>query len=88
MPGGGRFTLTVERDADILVLRFEDTGPGVPPEIADRLFESFVTAGKSGGSGLGLAIVKRIVDAHGGTVSFRSRRDEGTTFEVRLPLGG
>jgi signal transduction histidine kinase len=82
----GRFTFCVEREEEELVLRFQDTGPGIPPEIADRLFESFVTAGKSEGSGLGLAIVKRIVEAHGGTVSFKSKPGRGTTFEVRLPL--
>ena len=86
MPEGGRFTLVADRDGDQLVLRMSDTGTGVAPEIHERLFESFVTTGKTGGSGLGLAIVKRIVDAHGGTVEFKTRAGKGTTFEVRLPL--
>jgi signal transduction histidine kinase len=88
MPGGGRFTLGAARDGAHLVLTFKDTGAGIPAEIADRLFESFVTAGKREGSGLGLAIVKRIVDAHGGAVRFESAPGAGTTFEVRLPLAG
>lgn len=87
MPEGGRFTLTVERQGPQLVFRAVDTGQGIPEEIADRLFESFVTAGKENGTGLGLAIVKKIVDEHGGEVSFKSRPGKGTTFEVHLPAG-
>lgn len=87
MPQGGRFVFHASREKDELVLRFEDTGPGIPPEIADRLFESFVTAGKKHGTGLGLAIVKRITQEHGGSVSFTSQPGKGTTFEVRLPTG-
>ena len=70
-----------------LVFRAVDTGEGIPEAIADRLFESFVTAGKKNGTGLGLAIVKKIIDEHGGEVSFKSRPGKGTTFEVQLPAG-
>jgi signal transduction histidine kinase len=87
MPDGGRFAVTFEREKDELVLRFADTGPGIPEEIADRLFQSFVTAGKKDGTGLGLAIVKRIAEEHGGTVFFKSKPGKGTTFEIRLPIG-
>ena len=87
MPNGGRFTFGVSREGPDLVLRFADNGPGIPPEIADRRFESFVTARKKGGTGLGLAIVKKIVEEHGGTVGFKSRPGKGTTFEVRFPAG-
>ncbi|MGQ0508229.1 MAG: ATP-binding protein [Myxococcaceae bacterium] len=54
--------------------------------MADRLFESFVTAGKRDGTGLGLAIVKTIAEEHGGTVDVQSRPGKGTTFEVKLPV--
>lgn len=87
MPDGGRFVMTVERVGDELVLTFQDNGPGIPPEIADRLFQSFVTAGKKNGTGLGLAIVKKIAEEHGGSVTFRSKPGKGTTFEVRVPAG-
>lgn len=87
MPDGGRFTLTVDRENDDLVFRAADTGEGIPEAIADRLFESFVTAGKKNGTGLGLAIVKKIVEEHAGTVSFKSKAGKGTTFEVRFPAG-
>jgi signal transduction histidine kinase len=87
MPKGGLFTVTFEREGGDLVLRFSDTGPGIQDEIADKLFQSFVTAGKKDGTGLGLAIVKRIAEEHGGAVSFKSRPGKGTTFEIRVPLG-
>lgn len=87
MPDGGKFCIDVARDEDAgeLVFTFEDTGAGVPEEIRDNLFESFVTKGKEHGTGLGLAIVKKIVDEHDGTISFDSTLGEGTTFTIRLP---
>lgn len=87
MAEGGRFLLSVEREADDLVFRAKDNGPGIPPEIANRLFESFVTAGKKHGTGLGLAIVKKIAKEHGGTANFKTQIGKGTSFEVRFPAG-
>jgi signal transduction histidine kinase len=84
MPDGGRFTVETARDGDAVVFRFKDTGGGIPAAIRDRLFESFVTSGKRDGTGLGLAIVKKIVDEHGGTISFETS-EKGTTFAVRVP---
>ncbi|HEY6723940.1 MAG TPA: GAF domain-containing sensor histidine kinase [Polyangiaceae bacterium] len=81
---GGRLTLTAGMDGRDLVIVVSDTGPGIPPEIEGRLFQSFVTAGKQGGTGLGLAIVKKIVEEHGGTVSVSST-SSGTRFEMRFP---
>jgi len=88
MPKGGKFTFSLEKDKDQLVLTFADNGPGIPEEIAPKLFESFVTAGKKSGTGLGLAIVKTIAEEHNGTVEFKSKPGKGTTFEVRLPIEG
>jgi signal transduction histidine kinase len=87
MPAGGTFALTVDREGEWLVLSFADSGPGIPEEIQDRLFQSFVTVGKPGGTGLGLAIVKKIVDEHQGQISFETAPGKGTTFRVRLPVG-
>ena len=87
MPEGGRFTYAVAREADELVMRFIDNGPGIPPEIADKLFGSFVTARKKNGTGLGLAIVKTIAEEHGGSVTYKSKQGKGTTFELRFPAG-
>lgn len=87
MPGGGHFTFRLERQAETLVMRFEDDGPGIPQEIAGKLFQSFVTSGKKGGTGLGLAIVKKIAEEHGGDVACESAPGKGTCFTVRIPVG-
>lgn len=67
-----------------LVLRVRDHGPGVPAEIANRLFEPFVT-GRVGGTGLGLAIVQRAVQAHRGMIFCDSAPGAGTTFTIYVP---
>ena len=86
MPRGGRFVFTIDREDDDLVFQFSDTGQGIPRDIEDRLFESFVSSGKEHGTGLGLAIVKKIVDEHGGTIDFQSEAGVGTLFTVRIPI--
>ena len=87
MPEGGRFTVATELDEaeKKVVFKFSDTGEGIAPEVADRLFQSFVTHGKPNGTGLGLAMVKKIAEEHGGDVSFKSKPGKGTTFVVRIP---
>jgi signal transduction histidine kinase len=87
MPAGGNFLFSIDREADDLILRFEDDGPGLPPEIADRLFQSFATSGRVDGTGLGLSIVKRIAEEHGGTVKVESTPGKGTRFEFKIPVG-
>lgn len=62
-----------------------DTGPGIPPEVADKIFRAFFTT-KAQGSGLGLAIVRKIIDAHDGRIECTSRPGEGTRFRVLLPV--
>jgi signal transduction histidine kinase/putative methionine-R-sulfoxide reductase with GAF domain len=85
MPDGGQITVTLDAVKDTLIFRISDTGPGIPEEIQDLLFESFFTHGKRSGTGLGLAIVKKIVNEHGGTIEFTTC-EKGTTFEIKLPL--
>jgi signal transduction histidine kinase len=63
-----------------------DDGPGIPGNIADRVFNPFFTT-KPQGSGLGLAIVRKIVDAHDGRIDVTTRAGEGTAFAVTLPVG-
>jgi signal transduction histidine kinase/putative methionine-R-sulfoxide reductase with GAF domain len=86
MEGRGTFTMIVDTDGPDLVMTFSDTGSGVPDSIRERIFEAFATAGKAEGTGLGLAIVKKIVDEHGGKISFESESGRGTTFRVQIPL--
>jgi nitrogen-specific signal transduction histidine kinase len=74
-----------------LRVEVQDSGPGVPADIRDRLFEPFVSQGKLGGTGLGLAIARSIVEAHGGTIGLDVRSSNGlpaaTNFYFLLPLG-
>ena len=62
-----------------------DDGPGVPPELTDRIWDPFFTT-KPQGSGLGLAIVRKIVDAHDGRIDLRTIVGQGTLVRVTLPV--
>jgi len=79
----------VERRSGRLLARIDvaDTGPGIPPAIAERVFEPFFTT-KATGTGLGLAIVKSIVEAHGGHIELGSDGERGTRVTLLLPLDG
>lgn len=81
----GRITLAATSGHGACDITVHDTGPGVPEEVRDTLFEPFVTYGKRGGTGLGLAIAKSIVEAHSGAIGYTSSR-AGTTFHLNLPL--
>ena len=86
MGGQGRIVITARvRDAD-LVVEVCDNGPGMPPEVRERIFEPFYTTKPPGsGTGLGLHISYTVVARHGGRIDVRSRPGE-TCFEVSLPL--
>jgi len=89
MPHGGAVTVEAERRADQVVVSVADTGPGIPPEIRDRLFQPFVNAGKNG-LGLGLALSRQTILAHGGDLWVENgagdRETSGARFCVRFPL--
>jgi signal transduction histidine kinase len=85
MPGGGTLQIRARAEGEQLVFEVEDSGGGIPAELEGRLFELFASA-KQGGTGLGLAIVKKMVEEHGGNITYRSRPGEGTCFTIRLPL--
>ena len=68
-----------------LVIQVADDGPGIPPELTDRVFNAFFTT-KAQGSGLGLAIVRKIIDAHDGRIDVMTAPGQGTTFTVTLPV--
>jgi two-component system NtrC family sensor kinase len=86
MPDGGRLRVATQRVGQWVELRFSDTGPGVPPDLHERIFEPFVSYGKRQGAGLGLAIARRIVREHGGEIGLDELSKEGATFVVRIPL--
>ncbi|MGZ4841849.1 MAG: ATP-binding protein [Candidatus Angelobacter sp.] len=67
-----------------VVVEIEDSGPGVPPELKEQIFNPFVTTKKSG-VGLGLAIVSKIVDAHGGSLKLVSEPGHGACFRIEFP---
>jgi signal transduction histidine kinase len=73
------------RPARVLTVTVSDTGRGIAPEMADRVFDPFYTT-KVTGSGLGLPIVRKIVDAHDGRIDLASSPGEGTRFRVMLPV--
>jgi signal transduction histidine kinase len=86
MVGGGTFLVATSRVNDQIELRFTDSGPGVPQELWDRVFEPFFTYGKRGGAGLGLSIARRIVNEHGGQMWMEGSAGQGATLIVSLPL--
>jgi two-component system OmpR family sensor kinase len=87
-PPGTRICASTSSSNGDAVLTVEDTGPGIAPELAGRVFERFVRGGGDGakGSGLGLAIVRAVAQSHGGTVTVSGGEDgRGTRFVVTLP---
>ncbi|NVB84757.1 MAG: HAMP domain-containing protein [Kofleriaceae bacterium] len=85
----GRILVTTKRGEanDRLFLVVEDNGPGVPPELKDKVFAPYFTTKQAkGGTGLGLAIVHRIVSDHGGRITISDARDRGARFTIELPL--
>ncbi|VVT02856.1 Histidine kinase [Sphingomonas sp. EC-HK361] len=92
-PDNGVIAIAAQRQADMLEVRVEDEGPGVPEDARDAIFRRFQSIRPSGEtfgehSGLGLAIARTIVEAHQGTIMVESREDRmsGARFVVRLPL--
>ncbi|WP_299412505.1 ATP-binding sensor histidine kinase [Acaryochloris sp. IP29b_bin.148] len=82
----GTLAIEVSQQCDQICVRITDSGPGVPPELQDKIFKPFFTTKPPGeGSGLGLDIVKRIIDKHRGTLTLNSVPGQ-TTFQVTLPI--
>jgi PAS domain S-box-containing protein len=91
-PPGGTITVDLKEEDGQAVIRVQDNGMGIPPEVLPQLFTLFVQAGRerapgAGGLGIGLWLVKRLVDLHHGSIEARSEGPgRGSTFTVRLPL--
>ncbi|MGN6183461.1 MAG: sensor histidine kinase [Thermoanaerobaculia bacterium] len=86
MPREGNLIVATHAQNDAIVIRIEDDGAGIPPDLLPHLFEPFTTTKEEGkGVGLGLAISRAIVDRHGGTIEVRSEVGRGTAFIITLP---
>lgn len=85
-PEGGTVSLMLESDSGQATISVSDTGPGIPAEELEHIFERYRKAADSTGSGLGLAIARRLVEAHGGTISARNEAAGGATLSFTLPL--
>ena len=81
LDGQGEIDIEVESDSDYVIIKIKDSGPGIPKENLDRIFEPMFTT-KTTGTGLGLVISKSIVEQHGGTITVSNKP---TTFTVTLP---
>jgi len=89
MSAGGRLTVTTRGDREKITLAISDTGPGIPPEHLNRIWDPFFTTKSVGqGTGLGLSITHRIVSHHGGQITVDSAPGKGARFEIELPIHG
>jgi signal transduction histidine kinase len=85
MPQGGKVTVTLSAERARVTVSVKDTGTGVPPAVAERLFEPFSST-RPEGFGLGLFSCRRIAEDHGGSIALRTSSARGSTFTVTLPL--
>jgi two-component system NtrC family sensor kinase len=82
---GGTLRLALAAEGDQAILTIADDGPGIAPEVLDKLFQPFVTT-KATGNGLGMSICYGIVESHHGKIAIASALGQGTTVTIRLPL--
>jgi signal transduction histidine kinase len=84
MPDGGKLEIKASKKAEDVFISVKDTGVGIRKEDLSKLFQPLFTT-KSKGQGFGLPVCKRIVDAHGGVITVKSKVGEGTTVTVIIP---
>ena len=83
---GGSIDLVGHSNGSSVSVRVSDTGSGMPPEVAERVFEPFFSTKQAAGNGLGLSLSRTMVLSHGGTISVESEPGAGATFTVTLPI--
>lgn len=86
-PQGGLVKISLAEFSSDIEIKIIDEGPGIEPDIADKIFDPFFTA-REGGTGLGLAVTHRIVEEHGGTIRVQSPPGQGAAFILNLPMTG
>lgn len=84
MKGGGVLRLKVRREGPWAELTVADTGPGIPPEVGEKIFQLYYST-KAKGSGIGLSVAFRVAHLHGGSIDFTSEPGKGTAFRLRFP---
>jgi two-component system sporulation sensor kinase A len=85
MPNGGKLTISAQVNSQSqAVVTVEDTGVGIPEKIKTQIFTPLFTT-KPRGQGFGLAVCKRVIEAHGGTISFESEEGKGAKFTIQFP---
>jgi signal transduction histidine kinase len=85
MPDGGELLFESSATTDMAEIRISDSGPGIPPQLREKIFTLYFTT-KKDGSGIGLAMTFRIVQLHDGTIDFTSEPGKGASFSIRLPI--
>ena len=85
MTGPGKIRIEGSSDTEFLVIKIEDTGPGMGRAVLRRIFDPFFTTKGRKGTGLGLSVVKTVVEAHSGSVECETDPGKGTRFTLRLP---
>ena len=88
MADGGRLEIVARTEPATVVIEVSDTGPGIPTERLETIFDRFVKAGDSAGTGLGLSIARDLVEAHNGTLTAANLPERGARFSIRLPAEG
>lgn len=90
-PAGGKISLTTSVEGGNLAIRISDTGPGIPPESRDNVFNRFyqvkgTSSASTPGTGIGLHLARKMMNLHHGSITIENSSEEGTTFLILFPL--